>query len=120
MKNLYCFIGFAIMLFSSCDKESFTDFDQKSDTTTQVADILSFADDATYNHTVELLSEMGVDERNRWIKSNYGDFRSLYDLYLQSMEDASELDESMQSYMAYKKKYEKTLFFADYKDDSII
>lgn len=118
MKKFCCIIGIAIMLFSSCNNEaSLTDETREVATDAQKTEILSFADEITFNRSVKLLSELDKNQRNEWIKANFGGFRSLYDIYTQAIEEAETLDESMQAYMSYKEKYRDYLYFPEYKED---
>lgn len=80
--------------------------------------MLQFASEAEFKEFVNTLSEIDeVEKRNNLIKSRFTIFTSLYDTYIEAMTDAADLDESRASYLQFKEKYDKALFFSSYKDD---
>ena len=79
--------------------------------------MLSFHNEDEFNETVELLSTMTSEKQSEWIQQHNDHFVSLRDVFNQAMEDASMLDETQEMYDNFRSKYQKYLFFAEYKDD---
>lgn len=101
-------------LFCSCDNErdalleTETDFEEN---------VLSFSTYDSFLDALSELSNLSETEQKEWIKSHFGIFYSLADLYNQALADADDLDESKESYTQFHEKYANFLFFPEYKED---
>lgn len=78
--------------------------------------ILKFKDTETYNKTVLELDE-NTRENIILATDTENQFKSLKDIYEEAMNEADSLDFTEQEYIYFKNKYEKYLFFPEYKDD---
>lgn len=78
--------------------------------------VLKFNDKIAYLQTINYLNKLSKAEREKWIASFDG-FKSLMHIYSQAMDDAALLDESKESYLAFKDKYDDVLYFPMYNED---
>jgi len=78
---------------------------------------LNFDSMQEFNNVIDTLTKMTVFEAKDWIKANYGDFFSLYDLYDKALIEAGDMEESLEGINAFYEKYKDFLFFPKYKDD---
>lgn len=79
--------------------------------------MLQFASESDFENAIKTLSSLDVQERSEWVITHYGKIVSLKDVYDEAMNDAEQLDESSVAYEKFRNKYEKSLLFANYKDD---
>lgn len=77
---------------------------------------LKFRDEITYKKTIAKLEAMSDVERTEWFKTLDG-FESLQAIFDRAMEDVDNVDETEESYMNFKAKYDKYLYFPMYEED---
>ncbi|GHV39474.1 hypothetical protein FACS1894179_04430 [Bacteroidia bacterium] len=78
--------------------------------------VLKFRDEAVFMETLVLLEGMSREERENWNKQ-FGDFKSLDQMYNLAMQEADKLDFTEEEYKQFKEKYSSFLYFPEYKDD---
>lgn len=78
--------------------------------------VLRFKDEAAYERTIAQLEAMSEEERSQWTKSLDG-FNSLQAIFEKAMIDVDGVDETEESYMSFKAKYDKYLYFPMYEED---
>ena len=120
MKRFYS-IGLVVALISmtSCSSDTIDEEYGFSDSITsqQESPMLSFVDESDFRQTLLILENMSISERRQWVLAHKGYIKSLQDIYDEAMYDADDIDETAESYLNYKEKYENYLFFSTYKDD---
>lgn len=77
---------------------------------------LRFKDEAAYEKTIAKLESMSEEERSQWYKTLEG-FNSLQAVFEKAMVDVEDVDETEKSYMSFKTKYDKYLYFPMYEED---
>lgn len=77
--------------------------------------VLKFKDETTFQKTLNKL-QISVEEKRKWDK-NSDNFSSIQDVFNQAMIDVDLVDETEESYMNFKSKYDKYLYFPMYKED---
>lgn len=77
--------------------------------------VIKFKDELAYESTIENIRTMSKDEQLAW--SQTLGFNSLQRIYEQAMMDVDAVDETEVSYMAFKEKYDKYLYFPMHKED---
>lgn len=92
-------------------KSSGIQFDNKGKET-----VLKFRDESVFLETLSLLENMTREERENWNKQ-FGDFKSLDQMYNLAMEEADNLDFTEEEYKQFKEKYSSYLYFPEYQDD---
>lgn len=121
MKVKHLLVALIVPLACACSNDSLDEVADQSNKPQVVSrseeNMLSFDSEASFQQAVGLLSDMDENEQKSWISSHLGTITSLKDVYDEAMEDAADLDESREAYLAYKDKYENTLYFSSYKDD---
>ncbi|WP_080905134.1 DUF4848 domain-containing protein [Parabacteroides sp. Marseille-P3160] len=78
--------------------------------------VLRFKDEAAYEKVIGELQKMSKKERLIW-GTNLEEFNSLQKIYEQAMKDIENVDETEVSYMTFKEKYDRYLYFPMYKED---
>lgn len=121
MKTKQFLAALLVPFACACSNDSLTEAVDHSNQTPalsrSVENMLSFDSEASFQQSVSLLSNMDESKQKSWISSHLKTITSLKDVYDEAMEDAADLDESREAYLAYKKKYENALYFSSYKDD---
>lgn len=120
MKVKHLLMVLVVPFACACSNDSLNevmDIDQPQVISRSVNDMLCFETEAAFQQTINTLSEIAEENRKEWVSSHIGEINSLKSIYDEAMEDAAELDESIEAYSSYKEKYEHYLFFATYKDD---
>lgn len=77
---------------------------------------LKFKDEGVFERTKAKLENMSEEERSQWFETLDG-FNSLQAIFDKAMEDVEFVDETEESYMNFKAKYDKYLYFPMYEDD---
>ncbi|MDR2950227.1 MAG: DUF4848 domain-containing protein [Prevotella sp.] len=77
---------------------------------------IRFKDETAYERTIAKLEAMNEEERSQWYKTLEG-FNSLQAIFEKAMEDVEDVDETEESYMNFKAKYDKYLYFPMYEED---
>jgi len=122
MKVKHLLVTLLVPFACACSNDSLNEVVDQSNqpqvVSRSVENMLSFDSEASFNQLVNTLSKMStMEECKAWINTHLGNSKSLYDVYMEAMEDAADLDESREAYLSYKNKYEKELYFSTYKDD---
>ena len=122
--NKSCFLlAWFVLSFCACSNDYDSDLSagivavETIDSQNLNAKMLHFSSEIEFNNAVKSLDSISYDKRIEWVNVNFGKFNSLKDVYDRAMNDAAELDESRMAFEEFRQKYERYLFFADYRDD---
>lgn len=77
--------------------------------------ILKFRDENAFQQTVAMLNSFSQSDFICWEQE--AGFESLRTLFDQAMEDAADLDQTPETYFAFKAKYDGSLYFPEYGED---
>ncbi|MBO4826240.1 MAG: hypothetical protein J5506_03245 [Prevotella sp.] len=123
MKKVLFYAAFVLTMsvFCACSsnlEEEMLDTQSPTESVESTNDeMLSFDSEAEFQEAIDVLNGLTPEEQQLWVKNHYGNFHSLEELYLKALEEAEDLDESEESFNAYKAKYDKYLYFASFLDD---
>lgn len=123
MKKISFLFALCVCTLFSCSKDSVDEpiVDNASlnysDSICNNSNMLSFATEDDFANAINELNSVEEQNRSKWVEKKFGTIVSLKDIYDEAMNVAEQLDESSVAYESYRKKYEKSLFFANYKDD---
>lgn len=121
MKVKHLLAALIVPLACACSNDSLDEVVDNSNQPQVVSrsaeNMLSFASEASFQQTVDILKSMNSwEEKNSWLKANYGDFPSIQFVYDKAMAEAENLGETEEEYKAFKDKY-STLYFPMYQED---
>ncbi|WP_448908478.1 hypothetical protein [Hoylesella shahii] len=108
------------ILLAACNKENIVEIgsQQEISLSKENADMLQFTSENEYQQAVQTIASLdNKTQKELWYKTKFGNFKSLKSVFDSAMIDAAKLDESKKAFEQYKEKYDKYLYFADYKDD---
>lgn len=127
MKSKLYFTLLCSLLMLSCSsdfvcEEKMDDLQESKQLYSDLSDDISttclqFNSMQEFNSVIDTLTNMTIYEGKEWVKSHYGDFFSLYNLYDKALIEAGEMEESLKGINALYNKYKDYLFFPKYKDD---
>lgn len=130
MKNLLFFLLLAMtMAITSCSQTEMSEMPTSNKTTSFIKDegtrslsndeeMLQFDNEADFQAAVTQLKNLTtVEEKRAWVRNNFGEFKSLQDLYWDAMNEVDESnDDSAESFELFQQKYEG-LYFPKYMED---
>lgn len=121
MKVKYLLVALIVPFACACSNDSLNEAVDQSNkpqvVSRSVENMLSFDSDASFQQAVETLKSMNSwEEKNSWLKANFGDFQSMQSVYDAAMAEAENLGETEEEYKAFKDKY-STLYFPMYQED---
>lgn len=121
MKVKHLLVALIVPLACACSNDSLDEVADQSNKpqviSRSVENMLSFDSEASFQQAVETLKSMNSwEEKNSWLKANFGNFQSMQFVYDTAMAEAENLGETEDEYRAFKDKY-STLYFPMYKED---
>lgn len=118
MKHLL--VALIVPLACACSNESLNEVVESTQpqiVSRSVENMLSFDTEASFQQAVNTLKSMNSwEEKDSWLKSNFGDFQSMQSVYDSAMAEAENLGETEEEYKSFKDKY-STLYFPMYQED---
>lgn len=121
MKVKHLLVALLVPFASACSNnnlDELTDHSNQSQVVSRsVENMLSFDTEESFQQAVKTLQSMASwEEKESWLKANFGDFQSMQSLYDMAMAEAEYLGETEAEYKAFKDKY-SSLYFPMYKED---
>lgn len=121
MKVKHLLVALLVPFACACSNDSLNEVVDQSNQPQVVSrsaeNMLSFDSEASFQQAVETLKSMNSwEEKNSWLKSNFGDFQSMQSVYDAAMVEAENLGETEEEYKSFKDKY-STLYFPMYQED---
>lgn len=130
MKKFLFFVMIAMtMVISSCSQTEMSEWTASNKSTSSIQhegtrslasdeEMLQFDNEADFQAAVAQLKNLStVEEKTSWVRNNFGDFKSIQDLYWDAMNEVDESnDDSTESFELFQQKYEG-LYFPKYMED---
>lgn len=121
MKVKHLLVALIVPLACACSNDSLNEVVDNSNqpqvVSRSVENMLSFDSEASFHQAVATLKSIDSwEEKEAWVKLNFGNFESMQSVYEAAANEAESLDDTKEEYMKFKNKY-SSLYFPMYEED---